>query len=234
MVSPASLGCTGKPPEHRPYRRNRSVAGRQRHQSPKTPDQPEEPNSKRFRPCGNNASTKTSPMPPTRQQMREPTSDRQHTPHLDAGTTTRSARTKNPHGVRAGRPRPADNPPQSSDRGARQMITPRGDGRPSVLELRAATNCRIWLSIRSRARLRRAGPAGRHPGPATTDPTDRTQRTSSPSSTVRAPPAMTDPGILVVAGGRTAPSESPPQPRPLSRRIYVDTPRDGRRRQCNH
>ena len=31
----ASLGCTGKPPEHRPYRRNRSVAGRQRHQSPR-------------------------------------------------------------------------------------------------------------------------------------------------------------------------------------------------------
>ena len=32
---PASLGCTGKPPEHRPRRRNRSVAGRQRHQSPR-------------------------------------------------------------------------------------------------------------------------------------------------------------------------------------------------------
>ena len=32
---PASLGTTGKPPEHRPHRRNRSMAGRQRHQSPR-------------------------------------------------------------------------------------------------------------------------------------------------------------------------------------------------------
>jgi hypothetical protein len=75
---------------------------------PKTHDQPEETNSKRFRPSGNSASTGTSPVPPTRQQVRGPTSDRQRTPHLDAGTTTRSARTKNPNGVRAGRPRPAD------------------------------------------------------------------------------------------------------------------------------
>ena len=36
-------------------------------------------------------------------------------------TTTASARTKNPNGVRAGRPRPADSTPQSSDRGARNM-----------------------------------------------------------------------------------------------------------------
>jgi hypothetical protein len=75
---------------------------------PKTRDQPEEPNSKRSRPCGNNASTGISRVPPIRQQMREPTSDRQHAPHLDAGTTTGSAHTKNPIGVRAGRPRPAD------------------------------------------------------------------------------------------------------------------------------
>ena len=53
--------------------------------------------------------------------MRGPTSDRQHTPHLVAGATTGSARTKNPVSVRTGRPRPADSTPQSSDRGARNM-----------------------------------------------------------------------------------------------------------------
>ena len=51
---------------------------------PKTRDQPEEPNSRRYRPCGNNASTGISLVPPTRQQMRGPTSDRQHAPHLVA------------------------------------------------------------------------------------------------------------------------------------------------------
>ena len=49
--------------------------------TPKTHDQPEEPNSKRSPPSGNNASTGTSRVPPTRQQMRGPTSDRQHAPH---------------------------------------------------------------------------------------------------------------------------------------------------------
>ena len=42
------------------------------------------PNSKRSRPCGNNASTGISRVPPTRQQMRGPTSDRQDAPHLVA------------------------------------------------------------------------------------------------------------------------------------------------------
>jgi hypothetical protein len=32
-----SMGCTGKAPEHRPRRRHCSVAGRQRHQSPRPP-----------------------------------------------------------------------------------------------------------------------------------------------------------------------------------------------------
>ena len=118
---PASLGRTGKPPEHRPHRRNRSVAGRQRHQSPRPATNRRNANSKRSRPSGNNASTGISPVPPTRQQMRGPTSDRQHTPHLVAGTTTGSAHTNNPNGVRAGRPRPADSTAQSSDRGARNM-----------------------------------------------------------------------------------------------------------------
>jgi conjugative relaxase-like TrwC/TraI family protein len=91
---------------------------------PKTRDQPEEPNSKRFRPSGNNASTGISRVPPTNQQIREPTSDMQHAPHLVAATTTGSARTKHPNGVRAGRPRPADNTPQSADCGARNMRLP--------------------------------------------------------------------------------------------------------------
>jgi hypothetical protein len=88
---------------------------------PKTHDQPEEANSERFRPCGNNASTGISRVPLTRQLMQRPMSGSQRTSHLDAGTTTSSACTKNPNGVRAGRPRPADNTPQSSDRGARNM-----------------------------------------------------------------------------------------------------------------
>jgi conjugative relaxase-like TrwC/TraI family protein len=73
---------------------------------PMTRDQPEEPNSKRFRPSGNNASTGTSRVPPTCHQMRVPTSDRQNAAPL-AATTTGSARTKDPNGVPAGRPRPA-------------------------------------------------------------------------------------------------------------------------------
>ena len=36
---------------------------------PKTRDQPEKPNSKRSRPCGNNGSTWISRLPSTRQQM---------------------------------------------------------------------------------------------------------------------------------------------------------------------
>jgi hypothetical protein len=56
-----------------------------------------------FQPCGNNVSTGTSPIPPIRQPARGPTSDGQDTPPL-AG----SARTKEPNGVGAGRPRPAD------------------------------------------------------------------------------------------------------------------------------
>jgi hypothetical protein len=75
---------------------------------PKTRDQPEEPNSKQPPPCGNNASTGISRVPPTRQQMRGPTSDRQDAPHL-VQATTGNARTKKANGVRAGRPRPAAN-----------------------------------------------------------------------------------------------------------------------------
>src|SRR3954452_21574128 len=84
---------------------------------PKTRDQPEEPNSKRSQPSGNNASTAISRVPPTRQQILGPMSDTQHTPHLDAGTTTDRARTNHPNRAPAPPPHPADSTPQRSDRG---------------------------------------------------------------------------------------------------------------------
>jgi hypothetical protein len=87
---------------------------------PKIHDQPEEHSSKCFRPCGNNASTGISRVPPTRPQMRGPTSHTQDAPH-SVQATTGSARTNNPNGVPAGRPRPADSTPQSSNRGAQNM-----------------------------------------------------------------------------------------------------------------
>jgi conjugative relaxase-like TrwC/TraI family protein len=87
---------------------------------PKTDGQPEgEANSKRSQASGNDASTGISPIPPIRQTRRGLTNGRQHTPHLVAGTTTGSAPTKHPNGVRAGRPRPANSTPQPSDRGTR-------------------------------------------------------------------------------------------------------------------
>jgi hypothetical protein len=80
---------------------------------PKTRDQPEKPTPKRSRPCGNNASTGISSVPPTRQEMRGATSDRQDASHLLEATTTGRARTKPPNGVRTGQPHPAANPPSS-------------------------------------------------------------------------------------------------------------------------
>ena len=85
---------------------------------PKTHDQPEEANSKHFRPSGNNASTGTSPIPPIRHAARGPTNDRHEAPPV-AAITTGSAHTENPNGVPAGRPRHADSTPQASDRDAR-------------------------------------------------------------------------------------------------------------------
>jgi hypothetical protein len=76
---------------------------------PGTREQPEEPNSKRSRPSGNNTSTGISPVPPIRQARRGLTNDKQHTLHLVAGTTTASARTKHPVNVRTGQPHPAAN-----------------------------------------------------------------------------------------------------------------------------
>ena len=117
---PASLGCTGKPPEHRPRSAKSQCGGPPTASIPKTRDQPEELSSKCFRPCGNNASTGISRVPPTRQQMRGPTSHTQDAPHSVQGTSG-SARTNNPNGVPAGRPRPADSTTQSSNRGAQNM-----------------------------------------------------------------------------------------------------------------
>ena len=74
--------------------------------NPQDPRQPEEPNSNRSRPSGNNASTGMSRGPPTRQQMRRPTSDRQDAPPLVAATPTGSTRINSPNGVRAGRAPP--------------------------------------------------------------------------------------------------------------------------------
>ena len=54
--------------------------------------------------------------------------DRQHTPHLDAGTTTASTRTKHPVNVRTGQPDPAANTPQSSDRGPTAPPWKKGGG----------------------------------------------------------------------------------------------------------
>jgi hypothetical protein len=86
---------------------------------PKTRDQPEEPNWKRSRPAGNNASIGISRMPPTRQQKPRPTSDRPHAPHVVA-TTTGSARTRPPNSVAAAVPAPLLAPP-AVDHSARNM-----------------------------------------------------------------------------------------------------------------
>jgi hypothetical protein len=120
---------------------------------PKTRDQPEEPNSKRSRPCGNNASTEISRVPPTltRQQMRGPTSDRPHAPQ--AATTTSSARTRPPNSVPAGRPRPADSTPA-----VRSQRSEHEDALHAAMAGQAA-HCRIWLFFRSRAGLRPASGA---------------------------------------------------------------------------
>ena len=99
---------------------NRSVAGRQRHQSPRPPT-----NRRRGSPTRNAPGPlETTPRPAYRachrpaRQMREPTIDRQHAPHLVAATTTASARTKHPVSVRTGQPHPAANPRRVATQGA--------------------------------------------------------------------------------------------------------------------
>ena len=83
------------------------------------------------RPCGNNASTGISRVPPIRQQMRRPTSDRHDIPPLVAATPTGSTRSNSPNGVRAGRSRPADSRSKSRHIAAPEAraSTPRGHSR---------------------------------------------------------------------------------------------------------
>jgi hypothetical protein len=69
------------------------------------------------------------------------TAYRQRTPNVDAGTTIVSARSNNPNGVRAGRPRAGDNTPSPRIGGTRAMRTPRGDGGTAG----NTGHCRIWL-----------------------------------------------------------------------------------------
>jgi len=73
--------------------------------------------------------------------MRGPTGNRQHKPHLAGATTTGSARTKDPNGVRTGQPHPADSTPddklaQLTD--ASSKIEIQGGRYPDALE--AQTN----------------------------------------------------------------------------------------------
>ena len=110
---PASLGTTGESPQHRPHRRNCSVAGRQRHQFPG-------PATNRRKPTRNASGTvETTPRsgcrachrPASRCKGRRATGSTRHVP--DVCRTTASAPTKDPNGVRAGCPRPADSTPRS-------------------------------------------------------------------------------------------------------------------------
>ena len=116
-----SLGTTGKPPEHRPHQRNRGVAGRQRHQFPRPPT-----NRRRRPPRNSPGPVETTPrpgyrarhLPASRCEGRRATG---RTHRTQSRRLQANARTKDPNGVRAGRPRPADSTPQPSHRGAPNM-----------------------------------------------------------------------------------------------------------------
>src|SRR5215203_5339884 len=113
-VTPSQSGYFREATRAPPSSAKSQCGGRPTASTPKTRDQPEEEaNSKCSRPCGNNASTGMLRVPPTRQQGRGPTSDRLDASHL-VEATTGSARTKNPNGVRTGRPPPAGSTRQSS------------------------------------------------------------------------------------------------------------------------
>ena len=142
----------GSHPSTALIRRNRSVAGRQRHQSPR-------PATNRRSPTRNAPGPlETTPRPGYRACHRPASrcKGRRATgsdaPHLVAATTTGSAHTKNPNAVRAGRPRPADSTGHSRQIAAlgTRGCTRRGDGRQ-------AAHCRIWLflQIKSLAALGR-------------------------------------------------------------------------------
>jgi hypothetical protein len=119
---------------------------------PKIRDQQEEEaNSRQPRPSGNKTSTGISRVPPTRWQMRGPTSDKHDSPHL-VEATTGNARTKKPNDVRAGRPRPADS----------NISVVRSRCSEDEVALHAAmagqAHSRTWL-FQIKARLRLAMPA---------------------------------------------------------------------------
>jgi hypothetical protein len=100
---------------------------------------------------GNNASTGTSPVPSTRQQMQGPTSDKQHTPDLDAGTTTGIAHTKIPDGVQANRRHPADSwTGNTAESGLLRSTAGRPPGRHRVSSLRPAARLSTWMPVLQR------------------------------------------------------------------------------------
>jgi hypothetical protein len=112
-VTPSQPGLRREATRAQPSRAKSQCVGPPTASSPETRDQPEEPNSKRFRLSGNIASTGISPVPPTPQTTRGLTNDKPHTPHVVARTTTIGARTKHPVSVRTGQVHPAANPPSS-------------------------------------------------------------------------------------------------------------------------
>jgi hypothetical protein len=100
--------------------RNCSVAGRQRHQSPR------HATNRRRRPTPDSARWQQRldrhiARPPIRQATRGLTNHRQHTPHLVAGTTTAGAGIQHPLSVRTGQPHPAANPRRAAAQGGVQV-----------------------------------------------------------------------------------------------------------------
>lgn len=75
----------------------------------RTCDQPEEGSPIQPPPCGSNASTGISAVPPIYQATTGLTNDSQHTPHLVPRTTTTGLHTQHPVSVRTGQPHPAAN-----------------------------------------------------------------------------------------------------------------------------
>jgi hypothetical protein len=85
------------------------------------------------------------------------TSDRKHTtPHLDAGTTTGSTRTKNPNGVPGGQPHPADSTTSAggSQPSEHEVCAPHGGRRGSTLP-------NLPFQIKATRRARRSGACSR-------------------------------------------------------------------------
>jgi hypothetical protein len=126
---------------------------------PKTRAQPEEPNSKRSRPSGNNASTGISRAPPPSQQMQGRTGDRQDAPHL-VQPTTGNARTRSTNGIRSGRPHPAANHRRAAAQGCGSPDTVMARSHGSRLPKRALSGSRRLASLAAPLRVSslRCGP----------------------------------------------------------------------------